>query len=42
MQYSITFCNLPEVASDVISGVAVEDIGLDVFVKFGCFGSNGS
>ena len=34
-QYTITFCSLHEVASDIISGFALDDVGLDVCVKFG-------
>ena len=41
-QYSYQTCSQPEVASDVISGVAVEDVGLDVQVHIGNSGSNRS
>ena len=34
MLYSITFCSRPEVASDVGNGLAAEEVGLDVGVKF--------
>ena len=35
MQYLITFCRLvPEVASDVVSGVVIGEVGLDVRVNF--------
>ena len=35
MTYSIAFCSLTEVASDVISGVAIEEFGLNLLDKFG-------
>ena len=35
MQYLLTFCSLPEVASDIVSGMTAERMGLDVYVKFG-------
>ena len=36
LQYSITFCSRLEVASDVISGVGAEEVGMDVSgVKLG-------
>ena len=31
----------PEVAGDVISGVVIENVGVDVIVKFGYSRSNG-
>ena len=40
--YTVTFCSLPEVASDISSGVAVGAIGQDVLVKFGDSRSNHS
>ena len=33
-RHSITFCRRPEVGSDVMSGVAVEAVDMDVRVKF--------
>ena len=36
IQYSITFCDLQEVDNEVISGVVVDDVGLDISVKFCC------
>ena len=41
MQYSITFCSQPEVASDVLAGVAVEDVGIEVSEEVGSSASNG-
>ena len=35
LQYAVTFCSLPEVASDVVSDTVSKDAGLDVHVKFG-------
>ena len=40
MQYSVTFCSLTEVASDVISRTNVGEVCLDVSVKFGDSRSN--
>ena len=37
-QYSITICSSPEVASDVIFGAAIDNVGLDVDVKLGVLG----
>ena len=34
MQYSVTYCSSYEVASDVITGVAVEDVDRTVLAKF--------
>ena len=34
VQYLIAFCSRLEVASDVISGANVEQVGMDVLVKF--------
>ena len=43
LQYWITYCtNRPEVASDVISGIAVEEACLNVLEKFGDSRSNRS
>ena len=35
VQYLVAFCNRTEGASDVISGAAVDHVGVDVHVKFG-------
>ena len=35
VQYLITFCSRPEVASDVISGAVVDPTGMKVSVKLG-------
>ena len=35
MQYLIAFCSRPKTASDAISGADVEQVGVDVRVKFG-------
>ena len=40
MQYSVTFCNRLEVASDVVSGVAAAQVGVDGPEKFGNSRSN--
>ena len=40
--YSVNFGSLPEIASDVISDVSVEDVGIDVHVKFDFTGSDRS
>ena len=38
VQYSLIFCSLSEVASDVISaGTTAEDVGLNAPVEFDCF-----
>ena len=42
VQYSVTFSDLPEVASKIISGTAAKFFGLDVIVKFGYSRSNSS
>ena len=42
MQYSIAFCSPQEAASDVISGVAIDDNGMDDPVKCGYSRSNRS
>ena len=42
MQSSITFCNLQQVAGDAIFGVAVGEVGLDIYVKCGDSGPNHS
>ena len=34
-RYLFAFCSQPEAASDVISSVAVEQVGVDISVKFG-------
>ena len=41
MQYLMTFCSRPEVDNDVISGVDVDNVGMDVGLKFGDFRPNG-
>ena len=40
VQYLIAFCSRLEVACDVIFGVAVDQVGMDVPVKFGDSRSN--
>ena len=35
MQYSITFCNRLEAASDVTSDAVYTHVGVDVRIKFG-------
>ena len=42
MQYSNTFCSRPEAVSDVISGVAVNYVGMDVREIFSDSRSNRS
>ena len=42
MHYLTAFCSRLETASDVISGAAVEHVGMDITVKFGDSRSNGS
>ena len=37
-----TFCSLPEVTSDVISGITIDNAGVDVHVKFSYSRSNRS
>ena len=37
MQYSVKLCSLPEETSDVISGMAVEEVDIDVHITFGDF-----
>ena len=34
VQYLIAFCSRPKAASDIISGVAVEQVGMGVLIKF--------
>ena len=42
LYHSMTFCSLPEVVSDVMSGIVVDDTGVDVCAKCGCSRSNRS
>ena len=41
VQYLITFCSRPEADNDVISGTAVDNVGVDVPIKFGDYRPNG-
>ena len=42
MQYSNTFRSLREAASDAISGVVVEEVGVGIHVEYGSYMSNHS
>ena len=42
MHYSVASCSRPEIAGDVILGVAVDSVGMDSHVKLGDSRSNRS